>query len=279
MKRPSWKLGLAILGIGGCGLPAAVCAQPLWLERETRPVLSLELLKPLYVADAYSGASESFGTSAAFLSARIPAGEKVQVVLDLPYSHFSWGPSPEVNSSSLGNPYLGLEFGAVEESGWIEFGARLPLASRDEEYALLNGILADNHRQFAFLPDYLQVQAAGNLRFRHDTGLYVRGRLGPEFLIPSGEIGEFAEPELAVHYALLFGYSNPALHAGVGLVGLALVSVAGVDASDATQHQVQFQMAAGPWRVRPAVYAHVWLDQDVRGFTSGTIGLGLDVRL
>jgi hypothetical protein len=171
-------------------LPAALPAQSFWLERSHGKTLMLEIFKPDEHSGFYNGAfypvDYSFETFALFLSLRQPIGSKYFLVAELAFAHAAFDTKIDRPfsfyrhsgaSSTMGNPYIGLERGSPTSWFFIEAGIRLPLVKTDNNYAARIGEIADLDRREAF-EDYLALKAMLNLQHKFANGLRFRLKSG-----------------------------------------------------------------------------------------------------
>lgn len=277
--RSRWTVLVAALAVVATTRGAApALAQPLWIERSGRPVISLEWAKPVYEQDGVA-----FTSSVLFLRSWLPAGEHLAVALELPVSHYGEeaGPySPQVSGTIVANPYVGVEYAASGGIVWGEFGVRIPTVPDEDsenqeevEAAQFNALVVDvNGLQFAAQDAWI-AQAAANAEFVHASGAFVRMRLAPWLALPA--------TELFGNYHLLVGSQFSFLRLTAGLAGLILVTEEELDFSERTIHQMQFMADIGSGRVRPTAYARFWLDERWQdsGLPTSVWGLGVNVRL
>lgn len=248
------------------GLAPAARAQSIWLDRTEPKAVHLEIAKPLFGGAPGVG----FFTVAGFFSTRLPLGERLSFVGELPLATFSFdSPSLFVDdetSTTIGNPYLGIQTRAGGETGgWLEFGVRVPLAS-DDESATISGGAADIDRWEAFLPNTFVVRAAGHWRDdpRRD-GVGADFRVAPTLWISD----DFADDvELFSTYGVQVLFHNEEARAGFGLTGRWLLTD---DSAVALNSTHQFEAAIDFLRgdVRPGMTLRIPLDDD--GFFGSSV--------
>jgi len=198
-------------------LPATLPAQSFWLERNNGKSFLLEIFKPTLHRGIYNGViypvDYSFETFALFLSLRQPIGSKYFLVAELPFAHAAFDTKIDRPfsfyrhsgaSSTIGNPYIGLELGSLSslifpENGirpqpkstffsrlssriFPEIGIRLPLAKTFNNYASRVGEVVDFDRNEAFEERYVAVKAMINYRSKRTEGLTFRARVGAMIL-------------------------------------------------------------------------------------------------
>jgi len=231
------------------------------MAREGDHTVSLEMLRP-----SLEGVDAKFLSAAFFLSGRMLVADHVAIVGELPYvSHKSTQMGTDFNgfeilqefsSTTIGDPYVGLETRAESSPIFAELGARIPLASEDEVEAVLTGFVADVVRQDAFLPKVVSINAAFNLREVTPSKIAYRLRLSPVLAIPSKD-ATFEDPEVFAVYSFQIGYHGPLARVGGGMSGRALMTDNGGNLGDRTLNQLELHA----------------------DFLSGSIRPGLDLRL
>jgi hypothetical protein len=227
----------AILSAAAAG---TLAAQPIWMERTSPALLSAESLFP-----GFRG-SEELTAVLAHLSARVPLSDAASLVVDLPYASVKYGLGVfgDVTESGVGNPYIGVELGAVDDRVFGEFGARFSFRGEDALGGLaLAGVTADFDRAEAFIPDILAIQAAINFRGRESSGLAFHLRAEPVFLIYTGDSDDvFGDTEeLLLGYTGMIGYETAQLSIMGGVTGRALITESDLDFGERTTHQLSFR--------------------------------------
>ena len=180
----------------------------------------LEIFKPIPHKGVYNGkiypVDYSFETFALFLSLRQPIASKYFLVVELPFAHAAFDTKiarpfsfyrHSGASSTIGNPYIGLELGSLSSlifseseihpqpkskirtffsrlSSRIfpEIGIRLPLAQTANNYAARVGELVDFDRREAFDERYVAIKAIVNYRSKRTKGWTFRARIGAMIL-------------------------------------------------------------------------------------------------
>jgi hypothetical protein len=251
-------------------LSAPAAAQSTWLDREHRPSVLVEGLFP-----NFDDTDENFPTAAWYAAARLPLGKPTMFVFELPYSH---GDIEGESESSIGNPYLGIEYAPKPSGLLLEFGGRIPLASDDKLLPFVVGYLTDVERQEAFVPDQVTVRLG--LHYHHAA--QPASRIAYDFrFVPSvwaKTSDQFlAESELFFGYGAWMRYESDDVRVGGGLTGRWNVTNDGADFGEASFHQ--FDLGAdflrGP--VRPGVLLKLPLDQDLRSTLNSVVGVSVTV--
>ncbi|MDP3938590.1 MAG: hypothetical protein Q8R92_10705 [Deltaproteobacteria bacterium] len=226
---------------------------------------SLDILRP-----KFDGGGTSLTSVAVFASARMPMGN-VSLRVELPFAHIATDPGG--SSSSLGNPYVGIETGGATGVS-LEAGIRGPLAS-DTEVAPQLGALADITQIEAFFPNLVTASAGARYRF-HDaggSGFLFDGGGGPAVWFPT----EGGDPELVLHHHMMAGYRGADLWVAVGFGGWTAVTSDGGSVGERTVNQAgaSFGMAGG--KTRPSFHVIVPLDQAFTAATQIVLGIGLAI--
>jgi hypothetical protein len=260
----------ALLATATCASTAH--AQSIWLDRTHAKTLHLELAKP-----QLDFVDDGFFTFAGFLSARLPLGQGIAFVGELPMATMSVDEGllfGEEASTMVGNPYLGVETREVGSGGWFEFGLRPPLASEDE-FALFAGLTADVDRWEAFIPNAFFVRAAAHWRDDpRDDGIGADLRVAPSVWIPE----EDADTELFATYGAQVLLHSPQARGGAGLSGRWLVTEDDGDFGERSTHQLDIAADFLRGSVRPGLIVRIPLDDDGVFFGTAESVIGVTVN-
>jgi hypothetical protein len=251
---------------------ASALAQPLWLDRSSDRVMSLEFVKPNFDDP---DAEVAFSTAVWFLSARVAATNAVTVVGEAPFSNFS--PDAGRGSSTIGNIYLGAEFHNRDAGVFAELGVRLPSVDDQELFAILlggNTELVD--RLEAFVDEALPVVVALNYWRSDAPGLVVRTRGGAAMWFPTGRRHD---GEFFLLYGGQAGYSSDAFSVLAGITGRWLLTEDTEGIAEATFHHIG--LAAGPrlGRVNPAFHMRIPMDEAVSDLFDFVWGVSVSVDI
>ena len=249
-------------------LPASLSAQGIWTHRTTGRAVSLEFLKP-----NFDGSSNSAGDFVLFLTGRMPAWERTDVVLELPLSRGSREASaylPGASETSVGNPYVGVEIKGEGSPSFAEIGIRLPITPDDAPLASLNGVLADWDRQEAFLSKIFTVTIMGNylshLPLEHSD---LRVRFGPAFWLGKGNV------EMLLDYSVQGGYTADRVTLTTGFSGRFIVSESNADLAERTTHQFGAAATFDMGRFSPGVFLRIPLDEHLSEAIDFVLGLNV----
>lgn len=275
--RRHLRAAFAALVILPLGLPAALSAQTAWWDVSRDRLVWFEVLRP-----EFEGPNDlRFTSSAWFAGGRAAVSDDLTLVAEVPvaYGRFKSGvalePGEEVDRSTVGNPYLGLEWGRNGSPAWLEAGVRAPLASSGPNLGTEVGIFSDFvHRAEAFVVDAVPVTVMGNYLYRHDSGLFLRGRAGPAVWIA---VDDRDETELLASYMGQVGYDFGRATLQGAYMGRALLTESDLSFREATFNQVGLAATAKLGRLQPAMQFRVPLDDDLG--TDFVAGFGLAVML
>jgi hypothetical protein len=267
-----WAAGLAF-AVALCltfALAAPASAQSPYLDRGNDRTLLLEVLKPSFEGDD----QPDFLTTTWLLGARLGVAPQTHIVLELPWAHYEEG---DFSASTIGNPYVGIEYGATGTGPFGEFGVRPPLAASEDDdvVASLSGIFSDVDRWEDFWPQMIPVTAAFNYRYEAPTGFRARGRLGGSLWIPE----EGGDAEFFTLFGGWAGYESPMLRVAGGWSGRVLLTEEGVFGDQTLHHQLSAAIDIGTGRVRPGAHLRLPLNSDLTDAVNLVFGISLGVRL
>jgi hypothetical protein len=278
--RPTNATILGLLIALMIGTPAV--AQSVWLGPGREAEVALEVLRP-----DFDGGDVTFFSSAVFLSGRYPLSDAVDVVAEIPVSHLgrdSSYPSCDLcvvdswSETALGNPYVGIAFGARGAS-YGELGVRLPIA-HDDRRGLGTGFMSDHNRWEAFFEDILTIRGAGNYLYRNSSGFRARLYGGSSVWVYTEDFGEDSVELLADYGAHAWYQAHERVEVGVGLTGRIIVSESDFSLSERMLNQVGLVVIGRFGYVHPGVHFRVpfSLSED-RDEASYVLGLSLAVPL
>jgi hypothetical protein len=193
---------------------------------------------------------------------------------ELPFAHAGFEYADDADDA-VGNPYLGLEFHPPGSSVFWDVGVRPPLAPEDNS-ALFVGILTDQQRWEAFLPDVMTLRGGVNFRHRAPTGLVTRLRAGPNVWIPTESA---RDAEVVASYSGHVGFEAEQVSVLGGITGQAILTEDDMNFSERTTHQLGAILTLIAGNVRPGVFFQVPLDDDVRDTVDFVFGLNVSIDL
>jgi hypothetical protein len=250
-------------------LPATVAAQGVELNRDGRSGFAIEALRP-----TIDGGGTSIFSAAYFLSGHMQLGSGARLVAELPVGHASSTESDFEggNSTRIGNPYLGVQFG--KGSTTFEVGGRLPL-SGDFDSATGIAMLGDVTRMEAFAPKLASLRAS----FRLDAPLsptWTAGfQVAPMVWVPTGD--NESDNEVLLGYGAGVGYHTTSLRFQGRVVGRAIMTESDIDFSERTFHQLGLAADFGSGAVRPGIYVARPLDEDFSEEVKTVFGITLQI--
>ncbi|MEO9966073.1 MAG: hypothetical protein ABJF11_09810 [Reichenbachiella sp.] len=128
-----------------------------------------------------SGGNDGLGflTAVYDLSGGFSVGEKTELIVDLPISHFKASESSFPSETTIGNLYVGIRTGDRSKPLRVEIGASLPTTAEDKLFASSFGTLALLNREEKFTPNTWGLNAKLTAEKPiNDNGLYYRVRGG-----------------------------------------------------------------------------------------------------
>jgi hypothetical protein len=255
---------------------APAAAQDYWSNPGNNE-LSLELVRPMLPDDELT--TTSF---ALFAGGTINLTKTLAVAFDFPYARAAYDIGEAETSSSIGNPYVGVEYAMPALGLQLTGGARLPLAKLEIDNFLGQalGILSTIDRMEAFVPEAATLQASARLTRELTPNFFVSGRLGANMaLYTDTEEGEDSS-DLFTLYGAQGWYQTGALRVGGGLLGrLLLTGEEDSSFSDNSWHEAGLWLdyAVGP--TRPGIFIRMPLDDEMSDIMDFTIGLGVSYKL
>jgi hypothetical protein len=257
-------------------LAAPAAAQDYWANAGNNQV-SLELVRPMLAEDNLTTTSFTL-----FAAGTISVTEAVGVAFDVPYARAAYDIAEAESSSSIGNPYVGVEYAMPAFGLQLTGGARLPLAKLeiDNLVGQALGILSTVDRMEAFMAETATLQASARVTREVAPRFFVSGRLGANMaLYTDTEEGEDSS-DLFTVYGAQGWYQTGALRVGGGFLGRLLVTgEEGTSFSDNSLHEAGLWLdyAVGP--ARPGIFIRMPLDDDMSEIMDFTIGLGVSYKL
>jgi len=256
----------------GILVPILLVASPLaaqmpWTTNLPQRGFSLDILRP-----KIQGGGTTLTSFAAYAGARFPLGG-MSIRFELPYARFAVDGGGG-SSSTIGNPYLGLETGAEKGLGF-EAGVRVPLASEDE-FASEFGSLSDITRLEAFVPNVLTVATRVRWRFQDAGGFTFDAGGGPSLLIPTKGGGD---TEIVLHHHMSAGYRGPSVWVAIGFGGWTVITEDMGGVAERTLNEVGASIGLARGQVRPALHIIAPLDDSYNSFVGVVIGLGVAITM
>lgn len=252
-------------------VPILLVASPLaaqmpWTMNSPQRGFSLDILRP-----KLQGGGTSLTSFAAYAGGRFPLGG-LRIRFEVPYARLA-GDGGGGSSSTIGNPYVGLESGTEKGLGF-EAGVRVPLASEDE-FASLFGGLSDITRSEAFVPNGLTVATRVRWRFQDAGGFTFDAGGGPSLLIPT----KGGDPDMLLHHHMSAGYRGPSVWVAIGFAGWTALTGDGGGVGERTINEVGASIGLARGQVRPALHIIAPLDDGYNSAVGVVIGLGVAILM
>ncbi|HEX9934482.1 MAG TPA: hypothetical protein VGB38_04735 [bacterium] len=287
MKRTRSFLARRIAFLSSLLFAAGLSAQSFWLDQPDKAHVTLEYLRPDFKEEGWE-----LKAFTAILSMRCPVGSRASLVAEIPYSYYYYHYSysfyffdeyvayeDEDKETSVGNPYVGLEFGDKSRPVYGEVGLRLPLASDKKMGANTVGCYTDITRAEAFVTDMISASAMLNVRESVPSGLAYRLRFGPVLWFNTeGESGD-DKVELWFNYNAQFGFETDRFLIRGSLMGRLWATQDELNFGERTFHQIVLSTALRVGKCWPGVFVVIPLDDDIKDFMSSVAGLSLSVQL
>ena len=195
------------------------------------------------------------------------------VVGEFPFANGADKDFDAEDTTTIGNPYFGIEHTSANGRVTTELGLRAPLVS-EENLGTFVGLVSDFiDRAEAFVPNYVPITAAIGYLGPADRGLAVRVRGGGSVWIPT----EGGDVEALVLYGIQGWHARRWL-AGFGLTGRYIATGGELGVGQRFHHQVGGTLGYGFGSVRPVVEVRVPLDEDLREEMPYVIGIGLTIQ-
>lgn len=256
---------VSVLALLTLAVPAA--AQELW-PGPTPARFRLDIAKPSFDSDG-----NGFFTLSILPSVRIPIGP-VRITADLPLAFYS--PESDDASQQIGNPALGVEFGKLGGPLTFQLGARLPIASGENDIeALIVGAYSDWDHAEAYLPDIFSIGGAAIYESVSEGGLMTGARLGLNMV--SYEEGYWGDTDADVlaSYGLRVGYDRARVMIAAALTGR--LSLTPDEGEDSDLHQLGFEGGYRFGKVMPTVGFRIPLNGELKDAVNSVFTLGLKV--
>ena len=240
---------------------------------QTYPQLSLRFQRPNFEGvdglSAFSGAYD--------LMVNTPIGEKISLLVELPFSSFSVNGFSEI---SVGNLFVGLQsrpgqyqFQASKSN--ITYGVFLPIAGEDASFI---GSVANFYEFQKYFADILTLYF--NYSYQSipmgSEGAFFGLEIGPNLFIPtSGD----EDVELFLHYGLSGGYQLRQLAFLAEFTGLFIVTG---DLDSFTDRFFSAINLGAQWThgmVNPGIFYNLYIDEDLQDEVNGVLGIRINIKL
>jgi hypothetical protein len=258
-------------------LAAPAVSQSYWANAGTNQ-LSLEMVHP--DMSSFGGVGWTTSSLTFFGSGSFGIRDNLALNFELPFARAQLDVDGAESSSSIGNPYVGAEWGLPTYGLVLTGGVRLPLTKDDDEDAFLSqvyGLFSTVDRMEAFLPNTTTLQASARLTRELAPGIFAAARLGFNGLVYSDTEEGDDSSDLFTLYGAQGWYETGALRLGGGLLGRMILTES--DAEDKSMHEagVWLDYAMGP--VRTGISIRVPLDDPMSDVMDYAVGLTVAYRL
>ena len=261
------------IGLAMIAATAPLSSQTISLTRPGRYSIALEAARPQLTFD-----DESVGAASAalFLSGHAALGSRANLIVELPFAHAKVDGLLSESSSTVGNPYVGLQL--VRDRVRFDVGGRLPLVD-EGEFATLIGVAAELERMEAFLPDVASLSASIRMETGSEKGMHVAVFAGPSLLMFTGDDILNDGNELLLTYGIEPAYRGASVRAGARLLGRYVATGDDGTFADRSIHQLGLFADFGAGRVRPGVHLRFPIDEDMREDVPWILGLNVQFVL
>src|SRR6266513_1392977 len=232
--------------------------------------IALDILRPHF----NSGAT-SLLSVAAFASGRLAVGP-AYLFVELPF--FNVDPSPPSvagPTSTIGNPYAGIEFGDRRLGGHTRLsataGVRFPLLTKTDEARTI-GSYVDVSRFEAFRANTLSIQSALRFRAQNNDGFFVAASGGPTIWVPSRSSDK---TELVLHHESSVRHQGSAPLVAAGYTGLSILTETAAAVGELTFGELYLSIGGARGSVRPVLHVMLPLDEEYSAFIGSVVGFGV----
>jgi hypothetical protein len=154
---------------------SAAGAQTLWHGRSTVSAAGFRLDRAKF-SDQNSNASGIIFS----LFGEFAAQPSTTVIVSVPFMQGSISTAFYADDQvTIGNPYVGVQFGSPASTVYGEFGVRLPLASDEKNLANSIGVLTDFENFEAYVPHLASLSAAADIETELSPSLWLLAKVGP----------------------------------------------------------------------------------------------------
>jgi hypothetical protein len=271
-------------------LPSSLLSQSIWQKPSDKGSVRLEILKPS-IESFYGDLNTRLLNMVTYLGFRFPLDKDVYIIAQIPFSnvdheqvyigyyYYGWSGRRNVRSTSIGNPYLGFDFGKTRDIVTASVGTYVPIRSGTHTKALLSGQRIDQDRAESFGIESLYLTGKLYRNIWISSNNLVRLGIGPSLEIPWGDSYGSRAMESYLHYDAQVWMESKVITIGTGLSGFLWLTADNFDLGDHTQHQFGFSACINTGRVYPGLHFRVPLDRNLGIYLNYVYGINLTVQL
>jgi hypothetical protein len=246
-------------------------------QAENRTKVGLRFLRPNFAGN--SNLSTFSGTYDLWVNAPV-GGSRLNLVGAVPFNAFSADATDSEGESGIGNIYLGAQarLGNSTDMGMnISLGVYLPTASEKKEDAHFLGLLTNFHELQRSLPEVLTIYGNFAYHYRQINRGMFGFEIGPQLLVPTGELS--GDAELFGHYGFAGGFPLANVTFFAEVLGVFIISEDVEDFSDRFNYSLALGAQLTAARVRPGLFYALPMEQNFFAPTDGTLGLKVEFAL
>lgn len=260
-------------------------AQSPWVNGDEKSTITLDWDRPAINTDNWGNNIRSL-SSVVFLTGRFKANDRFLLVIDLPISHFGVKSTPYSNANtktSIGNIYLGGELNVSprdwEHRSYLEFGVRLPIVADDGSgYGGVTGLLSENDRKEAFLPQTTIIPVIGNFIANLNRSFALKFRLGGIYdIYTDKKYWGDSQNDLFLLYGVTGLLLNPAFDAQLEFTGRNHLAGNDPNFDKSGFTQVRAGVSKSFNDFTPGLYVRVPLGNNYRDFIRWAIGVTMKI--
>jgi hypothetical protein len=258
-----------------------LAAQSVWTgPPDHTDQVSVEWLKPVFD----DGGEVSFFTSSVLVSGQATVSERLSIVGELPISYArteaanTFGETKTASSTTVGNPYLGIELWGRSMPFFLELGMRMPAVDDPAFFSSAVGTLTDLNRVGTFVVDQVPVQLVGNYHYAlpsPDISFRIRG--GTETFFPAGE--KAPTGTMILTYGAQAWYHGTSLVAGLGFTGRWRTTGRDTGFREGSFHQISAVLQGAFGGVRPGLIVRVPMEKVLRDVLPVVAGVTMTIDL
>ena len=241
--------------------------------------MSVEWLKPVFD----DGVEASFLTSSLSISGQTTVTDRLMIVGELPLSHAqtetvnAFGETQSLSSTTVGNPYLGIELWGHSMPFFLELGMRVPAVDDPAFFTSAVGTLTDLNQIGTYAVDRVPIRLVGNYQYTHpSSNVSVRLRGGSETFFPAGKN---ATGSMVLTYGVQGWYHGTPLTVGLGATGRWGVTQPDAGFRESTLHQFSATLQGTVGHFQPGLLVRIPVDTALREVFPVIVGITMSIDL